>query len=123
MKIGQLTAALLLAAASAGVSAPALAARYIDIRVAPPAPRVETVPAARRGYVWAPGYWGWRGHHHHWVAGHWVRERRGYVYRQPTWVQEGERWRLNRGAWARGDRDGDGVPNRRDRAPDNPNRQ
>jgi hypothetical protein len=27
-----------------------------------------------------------------------------------------------RGGWHRGDRDGDGVPNRVDRRPDNPNR-
>ncbi|MGZ5205002.1 MAG: YXWGXW repeat-containing protein [Caldimonas sp.] len=137
MKIGQLTAVALLAAASAGFSAPAVSAPYgVDIRVAPPAPRVEAVPEPRRGYVWAPGYWDWTGHRHHWVAGHWVRERRGYVYTPPEWVNEGDHWRLRRGAWGRRDRDhdgvpnrfdrdrdGDGVPNSRDRGPDNPNRQ
>ena len=29
---------------------------------------------------------------------------------------------MERGGWKRGDRDGDGVPNRQDKAPDNPNR-
>ena len=33
------------------------------------------------------------------------------------------RWNMNRGGWRRGDRDGDGVPNRLDNAPNNPNRQ
>ncbi|MEO5881464.1 MAG: hypothetical protein ABIQ06_03535 [Caldimonas sp.] len=134
--LGQLAAIAALAAASAGFSAPSVAAPvYVDVRVAPPSPRHEVAPAARRGYVWTPGYWDWRRNRHHWVAGTWVRERRGYVYTQPAWVQNGDRWRFNRGAWARGDRDhdgvpnrmdrdrdGDGVPNRRDSRPDNPRR-
>jgi hypothetical protein len=124
MLIGKITAAALLAAASAGFSADALAVPVgVDIRIGPPPPRVEVVPASRRGYVWVPGYWGWRGNRHHWVGGTWVRERRGYVYAQPAWVQEGEHWRFNRGGWNRGDRDHDGVPNRLDRHPDNPNRR
>lgn len=124
MMIGKIAAAAFLATCAAGFSASALARPTdVDIRVGPPAPRVEVVPAPRRGYVWAPGYWNWRGHRHYWVGGNWVRARRGYVYNQPTWVQEGDRWRFNRGAWARGDRDHDGVPNRFDRHPDNPNRR
>ena len=124
MLIGKITAAALLAAASAGFSADALAAPVgIDIRIGPPPPRVEVVPAPRRGYVWVPGYWGWRGNRHYWVGGTWVRERRGYAYAHPGWVQEGDHWRFNRGGWNRGDRDHDGVPNRFDRQPDNPNRR
>lgn len=111
-----------LALASATLSTAALAGPVVDIRIGPPSPRVEVVPAPRAGYVWAPGYWDWRGNRHYWVAGNWQRARRGYVYSQPTWVQQGEHWRLNRGAWARGDRDHDGVPNRVDRHPDNPRR-
>jgi hypothetical protein len=101
------------------VSASAVAAPYVDVRVAPPPPREEVAPAARAGYVWAPGYWDWRGHRHVWVRGHWERERRGYVYHRPEWVQEGEHWRLRRGMW---DRDHDGIPNALDRHPDNPRR-
>lgn len=83
------------------------------------------MPASRAGYLWTPGYWGWRGNRHYWVNGAWVRERRGYVYSHLGWVQEGDHWRFNRGTWARGggDRDRDGVPNRFDRHPDNPNRR
>ena len=109
------------------------------IRVAPPAPRYERVPRARPGYVWVPGYWNWNAqrHRHQWVAGTWVRERQGYYYNEPRWVERDGRWMLNRGAWARGqrdrdrdgvpnrmdrDRDGDGVPNRLDSNPNNPRR-
>ena len=41
---------------------------------------------------------------------------------QPRWEQNGDHWRLHHGAWARGDRDHDGVPNAVDRHPDNPRR-
>ena len=108
-----------LAAASATISASAVTASYIDVRVGPPPPHYEVVPAARPGYVWSPGYWDWRGHRHVWVNGHWERARHGYVYHEPRWVQDGDRWRLHRGAW---DRDHDGVPDRVDAHPDNPRR-
>ena len=110
--------------AASAVLAPAATAvpHSIDVRVGPPAPRYEAVPAPRRGYVWAPGYWDRRGQQYAWTRGTWVRERPGYVYTQPAWVNDGGRYRFNRGAWARGDRDRDGAPNRVDRHPNNPNR-
>jgi hypothetical protein len=119
MKFGKLAAAAALSVASVasiGFTAPVVAAPvYVDIRVAPPAPRHEWVPAARPGYVWAPGYWDYRYNQYHWVSGHWERERTGYYYTAPTWVQDGDRWRLERHGWRRGDRDHDGVPNAYDR--------
>jgi hypothetical protein len=43
-----------------------------------------------------------------------------------NWVERDGRWAYQAGRWERGnrnrDRDGDGVPNRMDRAPNNPNR-
>jgi hypothetical protein len=99
------------------------AAVEVYFNAPPPPARVETVPAPRHGYVWAPGYWDLRGHRHVWVAGHWERERRGYVYNEPRWVQRDNRWYLERSHWARGDKDHDGVPNAVDRAPNNPTRQ
>ena len=95
----------------------------VYFKSAPPPARVEVVPAARRGYVWVPGYWNARGNRHVWHRGHWERSRAGYSYIQPNWVQRDDRWQFNRGRWNRGDRDGDGVRNNRDRAPNNPNRQ
>ena len=99
-------------------------ARPIVVTVAPPAPWQEVIPAPRRGFVWAPGHWEWRNRRHVWMGGHWMRARPGYAYRSPRWVQNNGRWEMRQGNWARGrgDRDGDGVPNRMDRRPNNPNR-
>ena len=120
-----------LATAAIGVMPlPSLAAGvYVDI--APPAPRYEVEPAPRTGFVWVPGFWDWRGHRHVWVKGHFERERHGMYWHPNRWVQNDGRWSLEHGHWdrerfaeneRRGDRDGDGVPNRLDRAPNNPYR-
>lgn len=109
--------------AASGIGAIAVpisaAASSVHVRIAPPAPRYEVAPAPRHGYVWTPGYWAWRGHHHVWVNGVWVRERVGYRYRPHQWVERGGRWEFNRGGW---DRDRDGIPDRYDRHPNNPYR-
>ena len=97
-------------------------ARTIVIREAPPPPRDEPVPQVRRGYVWAPGHWEWRHNKHVWVAGHQVRARRGQHWQADQWVERNGRWEYRPGRWARGDRDGDGVPNRQDSQPNNPNK-
>ena len=122
--VRRVAAAALLAIAGLGaVSTAGAAPVFVDIRVAPPPPRVEVIPAARSGHVWAPGYWEWRRNRHHWVGGRYIVARPGYVYAGPTWVQRGPNWRYQPGAWARGDRDRDGVPNRFDRHPGNPYRR
>jgi hypothetical protein len=112
-------------AASLGfVSVPFAAnAATIYLNVAPPEARHERVPAPRAGYLWVPGFWDARENRHVWTKGRWERERRGYHYTHSTWTQRDNRWQLERGRWNRGDRDGDGVPNAIDRAPDNPNRR
>ena len=113
---------VLLAAGTLGaMSMPTVseASSSVSLRIGPPPVRYEIVPDPRRGYVWVPGYWRWRGHHHVWVVGCWVRERRGYVYYPHRWEQRGERWYLHGGRW---DRDGDGIPDRRKRHPNNPYR-
>ena len=114
---------LLLAAVAAGslsgVALPALSADLIVVEKAPPPVREEAVPAPRAGYVWSQGYWDWRNNEYVWVPGTWVRERPGYVYHHREWRERDGRWELVRESW---DRDGDGVPNRADRRPDDPNR-
>jgi hypothetical protein len=113
-----------LLAASAGPLLPLTAsADVLVVRTAPPPPREEVIPAARHGYVWTPGYWNWNGHRYVWVQGRYQRERMGYRWHEPTWTEANGRWRMERGGWHRGDRDGDGVPNRYDRQPDNPERR
>jgi len=119
--IKKIVTAAIISAALGGLSVPALADIYL--RVAPPAPRAEVVPPSRRGYVWAPGHWDARGNRYHWVKGSWMRERRGFHYREPNWVERDGRWYREGGSWSRGDRDHDGVPNRVDDHPNNPNRR
>lgn len=76
----------------------------IVIGNAPPPVRYEVVPAPRRGYEWAPGYWNWNGRKHAWAGGHWERVRSGQHYQRPEWRQSNNGWQLNRGGWQRGER-------------------
>ena len=133
-----LFAALLLAAAAAAPSA-SFARGHVDVYVGPepPPPREVEVPPPRHGYVWAPGYWRWEQRHHVWAKGHWERERHGMYWAPGHWVEREGRWafvaprwqreRFAYGTYGRGyawrDNDGDGVPNRYDRAPNDPYRR
>jgi hypothetical protein len=119
--IKKMLLAALIAGSFGSVTAPVSAA-VVLVREAPPELRVERVPQARRGYVWAPGHWEWKRNRHTWVKGHWVRERRGYAYTPPTWEQRDGQWVMQRETWSRRDRDGDGVRNRDDSHPNNPTR-
>ena len=125
MKFRKTLLVALCAASIGGLAAPMTASAEVQIYLttAPPALRYEAVPAPRVGYVWAPGYWNARNNRHYWQAGHWEKNRKGYHYNQSTWTQHDHRWQLERGHWNKGDRDGDGVPNSMDRAPDNPTRK
>ncbi len=108
------------AAALMGFGAAVQAQYTAIVSSAPPAPRHEVVPAARAGWVWAPGHYEWRGNEYAWVEGRWMRDRSGYEYREPRWVQRADgSWILVGNTWERrgpnGDRDGDGIANRYDR--------
>ena len=117
-----LAAAILSTAALGGATLPSVASAQVYIQTAPPPLRAERVPAPRRGHAWVPGYWQWRGHRHVWVPGTWIVARPGYSYANPRWIERDGRWQYERGRWNRGDRDRDGIPNSRDRHPNNPNR-
>ncbi|MES2261179.1 MAG: YXWGXW repeat-containing protein [Pseudomonadota bacterium] len=95
-------AAALLAISSAAFL-PAQAMAQVDFNIvvgnAPPPPRFESVPVARRGHVWVPGYWNWDGNRHVWLGGHWEAERVGYQFRRAEWVRDRDGWRLDRGGW------------------------
>ena len=69
--------------------------------IAPPPVRVETVPQPRAGFVWAPGYWDYRGHDHIWVGGRWVHERPGFRWVPDRWEQRGPHWHHAQGHWER----------------------
>ncbi len=89
----------LVAASIGSVALPAAAAVYVDI--APPAPRYEVVPAARPGFVWAPGYWDWRHGRYVWVKGHFIREHHGMYWHPHRWEQVDGRWVMREGGWHR----------------------
>ncbi len=73
----------------------------VDIRVGPPPPRFERVPAPRPGYVWAGGHYEWVGGRYEWRQGNWMRERPGYAYRTPQWEQHDGHWGYREGGWDR----------------------
>jgi len=133
--IKKILLAAMVATSLGSIATPAAAAVDIVVQLAPPPLRAERLPPPRRGYVWVPGHWNWNGQRHVWVRGVWLAERRGYRYAHPTWEERDGRWHMQRGRWMRGDRDrdgipdrrdrdrdGDGVSNRRDRRPDDPRR-
>ena len=123
MNIRKSILAGLCTASFVAVCAPLTAsAATIYLAIPPPEARYEAVPAPREGYVWSAGYWTARDNRHVWQKGHWEKERHGYHYSQSTWTQH-QGWQLEPGRWSKADRDGDGVPNAQDRAPDNPNRR
>jgi hypothetical protein len=135
MKLRKLILATLATASIGAAAIPASAEIGIWVNEAPPAPRHEVIPAPRAGYVWEPGYYDYRGHHYAWTEGHWVREKHGMFYHPTHWVQRDGRWTKEGGRWDKeryvenheyrgnGDRDHDGVPNKYDHSPDNPNRR
>jgi hypothetical protein len=125
MKMRKSLVAVLCAASLGAIAVPMTASADVAIyfHTAPPPARYEAIPAPRKGYVWSSGYWNASGNHHVWKAGHWEKQRKGYHWASPTWTQHDNRWQLEQGRWNKGDRDGDGVSNAVDRAPDNPNRR
>ena len=85
-----------------GVSV-ASARPIIDVRIAPPAPRVEVVPARPSPrHVWTHGYWAWNGHAHYWVPGRYMVQRPGYAWREQRWEEKSHgHWRSHDGGWYR----------------------
>jgi len=92
-----LAGASLLAASSTALSGVDV---NIVIGVPPPVAVVETVPAPRPGYVYAPGYWAWNGQRHIWVRGRTIVERPGYTWVPDRWESDGGRYRFVQGYWA-----------------------
>jgi WXXGXW repeat (2 copies) len=96
-----LVATTLTALCACVAETPARGRAYVDIDVRPPPERVLVVPAPRRGYAWAPGYWRWNGRRHVWVEGRWVRERPGYHWVPAHWEERHNRWHFEDGHWER----------------------
>ena len=100
MRFGTLARGVVLGVAALVASIANQAYAAVIVGVAPPVARVEVVPAARVGYVWAPGYWRWNGHRYYWVSGYWVPARHGYRWVPSHWSAYGARWRYVPGYWA-----------------------
>ena len=77
----------------------------------PPPPRMEVVPVAPVGYVWAPGYWDFFRGQYVWRRGHFQQGRPGYRWTPETWERRGDVHHFNEGHW---DRDPDYHGNRHD---------
>ncbi len=77
-------------------------AQVFRVQIAPPAARVEVIPAAPSPrHVWIPGYWGWNGTQHIWIPGyHDIPPGPGYHWIQARWVNEGGVFVFKRGHWA-----------------------
>lgn len=103
-KLALLSAVAIIAGFAMTTAPTASAATYVQVTVARPPPplRVEPVPAARPGYVWAPGYWHWSGKDYVWAAGTWKHERTGYVYHSPEWTNVNGHWVYHDSYWGHG---------------------
>ncbi len=88
---------------AAGASAmPAIAASPSEIinRTPPPPSRVEPVPEARKkGHVWSPGFWEWRGTGYKWSPGEWIKEKSGHQWQPYGWEERDGRYHFVHGAW------------------------
>jgi hypothetical protein len=73
----------------------------VIVRVAPPAPVVETRPAAPgAGYVWIGGYHKWDGAAYNWVPGRWEQPPRPHArWVAHRWVHRGGGWVFAEGHW------------------------
>ena len=67
--------------------------------VAPPPARVERFEP-RDGYIWAPGYWEWKGTAYHWVSGTYLLEHRGAHWVADRWEPAGPHWQRVAGHWS-----------------------
>jgi hypothetical protein len=72
----------------------------VEAPLAPPAPYAEVIPVMPfAGAVWINGYWGWNAGRHVWIGGRWDRPRPGFVWEPHRWVAVGGRWHLRGGWW------------------------
>jgi hypothetical protein len=77
------------------------ASTQIVVDTAPPALRVEAVPAPRHGYAWSPGYWQWSHKKYEWRAGTWIRDNPGHHWVAHDWEHRDGRYYYRPGHWDR----------------------
>ncbi len=83
------------------VAASTAQAQGVQVRIAPPAARVEVrtrAPSPR--HVWLAGHWRWDGHKYAWVGGRWaLPPRAGVAWQAPRWTQRAGGWAFVPGRW------------------------
>lgn len=88
---------------AAGASAmPAFAASPSEIinRTPPPLERTEDPPVAgKKGHVWSPGFWEWRGTGYKWSPGEWIKEKRGHEWQPYRWEERNGLFHFVHGTW------------------------
>ena len=92
----KITLSSLAVALSLGVFPAWSAVEYIEVQTAPPASRVEVVPAPQPGQVWIPGYYDYRDNNYTWIGGHFEPARTGYVYVAPRYEEREHRFYAGR---------------------------
>ena len=95
-----LTGLLGLGIGTAIYAPPSEARTFVSVRIAPPAPRHESV-VVRPGYEWAPGYWRWSGRRYVWANGYYVHVRPGQRWHSSHWERHENRWHYREGYWHR----------------------
>jgi WXXGXW repeat (2 copies) len=99
-----LAGALLSAALSACVVAPAPGYYSGEVVAAAPPPlQYEPVVgvAPGPGYFWIGGGWFWEGGRYAWHPGYWQAPRPGYHWVARGWARVGGGWRVREGHWER----------------------
>lgn len=85
-----------------GGIATASADPIVDVRVAPPRPRVEVIPARPSpNHFWIHGHYAWNGREHYWVPGRYEVSRPGYGWREARWEGGGGHYHYVEGGWYR----------------------
>ena len=80
---------------------PPLPVAELVVEQAPPAPRVEVIPAPPSpNHVWIGGVWSWRDGRHVWLAGHYVvRPHPHAVWVAARWEHRPHGWVWVEGSW------------------------
>jgi hypothetical protein len=106
IKVAALGAAAVLLTACAAqvrVAAPVYVppAAVVDVQVAPPPlPVYVQPPCPVVGWMWTPGYWGWRSAGYYWVPGTWVAPPRiGVLWTPGYWGFAGGAYVWHAGYW------------------------
>ncbi len=87
-------------------------AQLIQVTIAPPSPRVESMPPSPgSGHAWVAGYWAWNGARYVWTPGHWERPPRTMdVWQPPRWDHGQRAWGFTQGRWISPGRREDPMP-------------